>query len=214
MIAKVILNNRQHNIDQCFDYEIPAQMEVSVGCRVEVLFGRGNFFARGIVVEITKSSYFKNLKEIRKVLDKEPFVSESILNLCLWVKEKYFCSFYQALRLFLPPGLESGAREKTARYANLKISEDEALSLAEDMLSKRAKVQGQMLKALCEIHPIKVTELYTLSGGNASTLSSLAKKGLVEIFSERVYREAYNKNKYKPSENYVQPLSRKRLLTI
>ncbi|MBQ2890877.1 MAG: primosomal protein N' [Clostridia bacterium] len=212
MIAKVILNNRQHNIDQCFDYEIPAQMEVSVGCRVEVLFGRGNFFARGIVVEITKSSYFKNLKEIRKVLDKEPFVSESILNLCLWVKEKYFCSFYQALRLFLPPGLESGAREKTARYANLKISEDEALSLAEDMLSKRAKVQGQMLKALCEIHPIKVTELYTLSGGNASTLSSLAKKGLVEIFSERVYREAYNKNKYKPSENYVPTPEQKKVI--
>ncbi len=203
MIAKVILNNREHNIDKCFDYEIPFGMEVFVGSRVTVPFGRGNFFAQGIVVEITENSQFENLKQIKRNLDSAPFVSEEILKLCLWIKEKYFCSFYQALRLFLPPGLESGVKEKNARYVRLLIDKEVALDKANEMLLGRAKVQGRMLKALRKSAPIKATELYSLSGGSSATLSALFKKGYIEIFDERVYREAYNKSSYKPTKNYI-----------
>lgn len=201
MIAKVILNNREHNIDQCFDYIIPEGMLAKSGMRVTVPFGYGNRFARGIIVEISSKSEFKNLKSISKVIDKEPLCSESILNLCLWIKDKYFCSFYQALRLFLPPGIENGVREKNIKIVFLNISKEETIKALENM--KRARVQSNMLRILCENSPIKTTDLYSLSGGNSVALKALCEKGYVKISDERIYREAYDAEKYIPSKSYT-----------
>lgn len=196
MIAKVILNNREHNIDQCFDYAIPDGMNALPGMRVSVPFGFGNRYSRGIIVGISEKSEFENLKEISKIIDKEPLCSEEILKLCLWIKEKYFCSFYQALRLFLPPGIESGVKEKNIRMVRLASSKEEALAAAKKMLSGRAQIQGNMLKILCENSPVSSFELMRLSGGNSAALSALCKKGFAEISDKRVYREAYNSDKY------------------
>lgn len=203
MIARVILNNREHNIDRCFDYEIPAGMDARVGMRVAVPFGYGNRTARGVIVGISEKSEFKNLKPIWRIVDSSPLCSENILRLCLFIKEKYFCSFYQALRLFMPPGIESGVREKNIRMASLAVSREEALKAAEKMLSGRAKVQGNMLKTLCDNSPVSAKELYELSGGNSAALAALCKKGFAALSGKRIYREAYNAKKYSPTENYT-----------
>jgi primosomal protein N' (replication factor Y) len=91
MVAKVILNNREHNIDRCFDYIIPDGMVAYVGSRVIVPFGFRNFSAKGIIIDISQDSDFENLKPIKKVIDPLPLCSKEILDLCLWIKEKYFC---------------------------------------------------------------------------------------------------------------------------
>lgn len=209
MIAKVILNNREHNIDQCFDYLIPDGILAVVGARVLVPFGFSNRYAKGIIVDISNSSEFKNLKSIKKVIDPSPLCSKGILDLCLWIKEKYFCSFYQALRLFLPPGLERGVKEKNIRVVSLATDKETALKEAEKMIKGRAKVQGNMLKVLCDNFPVKTTDLYVLSKGNSSALLSLCKKGFAVISDERVYREAYDKTKYAPSVSYTPTLEQK-----
>ncbi len=201
MIAKVILNNREHNIDRCFDYLIPDGMDVKIGMRVTVPFGFSARYAQGIVVEICKNSNFDKLKSVSKIIDREPICSENILNLCLWIKDKYFCSFYQALRLFLPPGLDRGVKEKNIRIVSLNIDKSEGLLIAENM--KRAKVQANMLRALCENSPIKATSLYELSGGNSASLKALCDKGYAKISDERIFREAYNAHKFTPTKSYV-----------
>ncbi len=210
MIARVILNNREHNIDQCFDYEIPEDFVVQIGMRVTVPFGFNNRYAQGVVVGISDKSQFKNLKSIIKIIDSEPLCSKEILSLCLWIKDKYFCSFYQALRLFLPPGLERGVKEKNIRIASLAVSKAEALSAMENM--SRAKVQKQMLLALCENSPIKTTDLYALSGGSSAVLNALCFKGLAKISDERIYREAYNSEKFTPSKSYVPTPEQKKVI--
>ncbi len=201
MIAKVILNNREHNVDQCFDYAIPDGITVKLGVRVTVPFGLGNRHAQGVVVGFSDYSEFKSLKTILRVIDPNPLCSEEILNLCLWIKDKYFCSFYQALRLFLPPGLERGVKEKNVRVVSLAVSKDMALSASENM--KRAKAQGNMLRVLCDNSPIRTAELYELSGGNSATLNALIKKGFAKIHEEQIFREAFDANKYKSSRSYT-----------
>ncbi len=201
MIAKVILNNREHNIDRCFDYEIPGGKAVLPGMRVDVPFGFGKGLSRGIVVETAKSSEFKNLKAIARVVDNAPLCSESILKLCLWIKEKYFCSFYQALRLFLPPGIEQGVKEKSIRLAALAISKEDAMVAAKNM--KRAPKQSQMLLALCEKSPLKTEELYALCGGNSTVLRALCEKGFAKILSERSYREVFDAKKFSGGKNLI-----------
>ncbi len=72
MIARVILNNREHNIDQCFDYLIPDGVKASVGMRVLVPFGYQNRSARGMIVDILSESEFNNLKPVKKIIDSSP----------------------------------------------------------------------------------------------------------------------------------------------
>lgn len=105
MIASVILNNSHHNIDRAFDYKIPNDLkkEISVGIRVLVPFGRGNATAEGIVVSLNEKSDYPKLKKIKSVIDKEPVCTPAQLDMCEWIKNRYFCSFYQAFKLFLPP---------------------------------------------------------------------------------------------------------------
>mgnify|MGYP003420797757 CR=1 FL=1 len=122
MIAKVIINNKDANIDQCFDYLIPKEFSgVELGMRVRV--PHGNRHATGVIIGFSENSPF-SLKPITALVDKEPVCSKNKINFCLWMKEKYFCSFYQTFRLFTPPA----SREKNARFARLIISPEEALS--------------------------------------------------------------------------------------
>ena len=121
MVAKVIINNKEQNIDKTFDYSIPTSLEekARVGMRVLVPFGKGNRTVDGIVIGVSENSEYKNLKNITKILGDEPVCQPWLLDLCLWVSEKYFCSLYQAIRLTTPPGMASGVHEKTMKTARL-----------------------------------------------------------------------------------------------
>ena len=50
-----------------------------------------------------RESEYPKLKSISSVVDKEPICTQTQLDMCEWIKNRYFCSFYQAFKLFLPP---------------------------------------------------------------------------------------------------------------
>ena len=50
-IAKVAVAAATYAIDKPYDYLVPSGMELSVGCRVTVPFGRGNRTAEGMVLQ-------------------------------------------------------------------------------------------------------------------------------------------------------------------
>ena len=56
MIAQVVLNNKEQNIDKVFDYFVPKSLEenMSVGMRVLVPFGWGNRRVDGIVIGLER----------------------------------------------------------------------------------------------------------------------------------------------------------------
>ena len=45
------------------------------------------------------------LKCVDRVLDQEPVLDDAMLRLAAFVRERYFCTFYQAVRAILPVGL-------------------------------------------------------------------------------------------------------------
>ena len=121
MIAKVVLNNKEQNIDRIFDYAVPEALckRVLIGMRVVVPFGRTNKGVEGIIVALCEESDYLNLKEIRGIIGNEPVCSERALKLCLWISKNYFCSLYQAIRLTTPPGMASGVGEKTMKTVGI-----------------------------------------------------------------------------------------------
>ena len=66
MIAKVVLNNREQNIDKVLDYSVPQQFEAAMqpGIRVAVPIGYRDRIVEGMVIGTAEESEYENLKEL------------------------------------------------------------------------------------------------------------------------------------------------------
>lgn len=214
MVAKVVFNNREHNIDRFFDYEIPEELldKICVGMRVRVPLGAKNFTAIGIVVNICETSDFYNLKCIQNCVGDGPVCSEKMIDLCMWLKEKCFCSFYQALRLVVPPGMNKGVTHKSVRFVNLIMDNTQLLEI-ETMLERRhANQMLSAIKILKEYGRLDVSKLYSLSGCSSQTVLSLEKKGIISVFEENVDRQVFSLDKIKSTTKYTPTEEQKRVI--
>ena len=104
MIAKLAVSAANFAIDKPYSYRIPESMVLRPGQRVIVPFGRGNRRCEGVVLAVEEGDQ-ANLKSVEQSLDEEPVVSEYLLRLAAFVRERYFCTFYDAIRTMLPAGL-------------------------------------------------------------------------------------------------------------
>ena len=106
--AKVAVAAAAYWLDRPYDYLIPESLVSNVvpGVRVVVPFGRGNRRTEGIVLSLgTHEDRDIRLKTIASVLDKEPVLSGEMLRLAVWIRERYFCTVYDAVHAMLPAGL-------------------------------------------------------------------------------------------------------------
>ena len=103
MIAKIAVSAANFAIDKPYSYAVPEEMELAPGLRVTVPFGRGNRRCEGVVLSV-ETGDAAGLKAVEQVLDKEPLVSPYLLRLAAFVRERYLCTFYDALRAMLPAG--------------------------------------------------------------------------------------------------------------
>lgn len=111
--AKIAVAAAVYSIDRPFDYKIPPHMadRVQVGMRVAVPFGRGNRLSDGIVLALGEQANVDDLKPIQTVLDREPVLTPENIQLALWMREHYFCTVYEAVRVMLPAGLWYALKE-------------------------------------------------------------------------------------------------------
>lgn len=110
MIAKIAVSAANFAIDKPYSYRIPEDMAVSLGQRVQIPFGRANKRAEGIVLTVEEGNPEK-LKPIERCLDQQPILTQMQLRLAAFLRERYFCTFYDAIRAMLPAGIWFQARE-------------------------------------------------------------------------------------------------------
>ncbi len=174
MIAQVYVNTKNLNIDKPFDYIIPKEFEgkVAVGVRVKVPFGGGNIPKEAFVTEIKDKSDFSSLKPIRRVTDEFPVLTKESIRLCFYMRERYFCTFFDAASLCFPPGTD-------AKF-------EEWISLSHAYFEKKELVKGvkqEMLIRLLEDSDgsAEMSQIKNVLGKNArSSVNSLIEKGLCE----------------------------------
>ena len=104
MIARVAVSAALYAIDKPYSYVAPPELGVRPGMRVLVPFGRGNRMSEGVVLQLDTGEETK-LKCVERCLDDEPVLSERQLRLAAFIRERYFCTFYEAARAILPAGL-------------------------------------------------------------------------------------------------------------
>ena len=104
MIAKIAVAAANFAIDKPYSYSVPENLTVQPGQRVMLPFGRANKRTEGIVLMVADGSADK-LKAIEGCLDEMPVLTESQLRLAAFLRERYFCTFFDAARVMLPAGL-------------------------------------------------------------------------------------------------------------
>ena len=105
-VAKIALSAATYAIDKPYDYLVPRALALRPGMRVVVPFGAGNRRTEGLVLALEEGCPpDPRRKAILAVLDEEPVLDGEALRLALWMRERWFCTVYDAARAMLPAGL-------------------------------------------------------------------------------------------------------------
>jgi primosomal protein N' (replication factor Y) len=92
VFARVALDSPLPQLDRLFDYEIPADLEVSVGCRVVVPFG--NSQKDGFVVELTETTdWVGKVARLAEVVSPLPVLTKQTYDLVRAVADRQATSF-------------------------------------------------------------------------------------------------------------------------
>lgn len=185
IIATVAVEKTFFNFDSDYDYYVPTELEnsVKVGMLVKVPFGNSNKFREGIVVKLYAAINSK-LKEIDSLVDKSPVLTEEMVLLALWLKERCFCTTYDCLKQMLPRGLGK-VGDATSKIATLLIE-------SESDLPKLTPKQKSVVNLLYDIGSANVDEICQFCGVGLSVLKNLEKYGVVSIDKVEKYRMPYD----------------------
>lgn len=104
MIAKIAVSAANFAIDKPYSYAVPQGMALMPGMRVQVPFGRGDRSCEGVVLSLEEGSQ-EGLKAVACPLDSESLLSPTMLRLAAFMRSRYFCTYYDAVRAMLPAGL-------------------------------------------------------------------------------------------------------------
>ena len=106
-LAKIALSAATFAIDRPYTYQVPEELsDLCPGVRVVIPFGPGNKRAEGLVLSVEEAPLpEKPLKMILTQLDETPVLDEEGIRLALWMRERWFCTVYEAARAMLPAGL-------------------------------------------------------------------------------------------------------------
>lgn len=110
-VALVAVENCSYSFDKLFSYQIPEEFSdiLTPGMRVLVPFGRGSVLRQGFVFNIVTASdndYDEvSLKAVASVIDAQAMLSDEMLKLALWIRERCFCTYFVAAKALLPGGM-------------------------------------------------------------------------------------------------------------
>ena len=128
LIAKVAVEKLDFINDILYSYAVPKNFEnlISPGRRVVVPFGMYSSFRQGIIIDVeTCEDSETSLKQIHTVLDKVPCVSAEMMDIIKWMKEYYFCTYFEAAKLITPPGTACKIDDIHYEFDSEKLSSQE-----------------------------------------------------------------------------------------
>lgn len=186
MYIEVLTQISAKAVDQYYTYKVSKSMEekIKVGIRVKIPFGKMTL--EGFVMGITNDvNYDKDkIKEIIDVTDDNPVLNEEMLLLGKYMSKKLLCSLVSCYQVMLPKAL------KAEINSNIKIKYNKYLRRTKtieeiDNYIKTCKYEGQInLLCILKEKDILITRMN-------STINTIIKKGLAEIYLEEEKRYSY-----------------------
>ncbi|MBR5088662.1 MAG: primosomal protein N' [Ruminiclostridium sp.] len=172
--ALVAVEKTTFAFDSLFTYGIPDGLDVRKGMRVIVPFGKGNKHRVGVVFGITDETPPGLTKNIFAAADDGSYLNDEMLSIAEYMRESTLCTYYDAVRTMLPPGLAVyiDRKHKFNLIAARLAQADGELSEKELELAERAEKCASD-KELEEL--LKLPE-------NAEAVKKLAEKRIVMVY--------------------------------
>ena len=173
IIAGIAVENVSYHFDILYGYIIPPEMQgkARIGSRVLVGFSKGNSKRQGIVFSLEQPEEGKKYKKIIEVLDDEPLMTAEMIELSKFLKERTFCTYFEAAKAQLPTGFNY---KLNVTYVAVE-SNGKAVHLSDD----EQKVYNYMLEKVCYQSKKKILSDCSLPV-SSPILEKLVTKGLAE----------------------------------
>lgn len=172
--AKVALSGTAYGFDIEYTYRVPAVLKeiLCPGMRVLAPFGRGNSKRVGLVMRVYEREDEEGIKPILSLIDRKPLIDAEMMELVRWLKERTFCTYYEAFRTVIPSGYS--------------VTVDETYSLSPNRPSEDDPLNGQEADLYERLLAANTAKDFSMIVGMADPrlLKSLAEKGLLERFDE------------------------------
>lgn len=190
MVAEVIVDISNSEVDKVFDYLIDGSPEIRAGFRVLVPFGKTT--VEGYVIKVKENSDYpiEKLKPIHSALDDYPVISTEMMALMEYMRERYHLRTVDVLRLFIPAQMRGGrVKELTVKYAYL--SDEYRERDVAQFIRPSATAQMDLVCHLQEVDRESVTTLNR--DFSAAALRNLIARGIVLTEEEESLRTPYKK---------------------
>ena len=173
-------------------YAVPEGAGVPpVGARVRVPIGRRLVTGCVVAHDVDPATLGEaTAKPIAEVVDQQPFVPPSVVELSRWVAEYYMAGAGDALAVAMPPGARDRASGfRTRKVVRLTVPGEAHLQVAATTEKQRAALD--VLSAATAGLPM--SELRE-RGITAAVVGGLAKRGLVTLHDERDERDPFERS--------------------
>lgn len=190
MIAKVLVEINNINVDKTFDYIVPFEYieKIKIGMRVKVPFASREL--EGFVLDLVNSvddNY--ELKEIISIVDAEPILNNELLHLGQFMSKKYFSTLISCYQTMLPKALKAqnktNINKKMIKYVELCSNSFPKLKPNQEKIVEYLRVNGKVKKE--EVNKISV------SGVNTLIKNGIIMESLIEEY--RLVTKDINKEK-------------------
>ena len=183
MIAEIIVDVQNSQVDKVFDYNIPSSFDfLKIGYRVVVPFG--NRKIEGYIIGIKNSTDCPpdKLKSIISVCDEYPLILPEIVELIKFMKDKLYLRLIDGIRLAIP----SQVKKSDYKLVSFVTLNDENLEDYLKTLNKRNQNIPKIIECLRQNGKVQISFLNS-KYGNAN-VKKLIESGILSIQKNKINR--------------------------
>lgn len=177
MIIEVLVGLKTNKVDKTFSYSVPADLKAKIkpGIRVLVPFGKQKL--EGFVIKTNKEKIDYKTKDIIEVIDEDVVLTDEMLDLGHYIKEKTLAPLISCYQAMLPTALKVSTKNINKKYESYLIIKNnnqlnnEKQKIIVDLIIEK----GRLLKS--EANKI-----------SASAVKTLLKNNVINEIKEEVYR--------------------------
>jgi len=187
MYAEVLVEIKAKAVDKTFTYKIPDGINLEVGVRVLVPFGKRRL--EGFVLNVIGEGNFDyEIKEIISVIDEKPVINEEMIRLGRYISKKTLSPLITAYQTMLPRALKAkngfNVNKKYISYLVIGKDGSDLKTIKQKEVYNFVKENKKALKK-------------EANGISVSIVKTLLEKGYFKEINEEIYRldDTYEKEK-------------------